>query len=131
MNFQPRSEREIAETALLRKGEYDFLIIDASEKRSAAGNEMIELKLNVSHGNGLTRTLNDYLVAKRPDKLRHCCVACGLLEKYESGCLSEDDFIGKRGRLRLAVEKSRKGYPDRNVVEDYLAEVGKPSALHA
>jgi hypothetical protein len=121
MNFQPRTEKEIADSALLRKGDYDFEILDASEKKSAAGNEMIELKLRVSNGNGLSRTVNDYLLGKRAEKLRHCCAVCGLLDKYETGCLSGDDFAGKRGRLKLSIERGKRGYPDRNVVEDYLA----------
>jgi hypothetical protein len=120
MNFQPRTETQIAAGKLLPRGDYYFEILDAWEKKSAAGNDMIELKVRISNDDGVVRTLSDYLVGKRPEKLRHCCVVCGLLEKYESGCLSNDDFPGKRGRLRLTIEKSRKGYPDRNVVKDYL-----------
>lgn len=120
MNFQPRTEKEIADNRLLPKGEYDFEILDAWEKKSSAGNDMIELKVRVSNGDGVSRTLADYLVAKRAEKLLHCCRACGLVEKYDTGCLSGDDFPGKRGRLKLAVEKSKKGYPDKNVIADYL-----------
>ena len=42
------------------------------------------------------------------------------MAEYESGSLHEDDFKGKRGRLRLAVERGRNGYASRNVIEDYL-----------
>jgi hypothetical protein len=28
--------------------------------------------------------------------------------QYETGVLSDDDFVGKRGRLRLAIEKAKK-----------------------
>jgi hypothetical protein len=120
MQFEPKTEKEIAESRLLPKGEYDFEIIDAKETTSAAGNNMIELKLRVSNGNGLARTLTDYLLARRAAKLLNCCAACGLLDKYESGVVSDDDFPGKRGRLKLAVEK-KKGWPDRNVIADYVA----------
>jgi len=119
MQFQPKTEKEIAESRLLPKGEYDFEIIDAEETTSAAGNEMIELKVRVSNGDGIARMLTDYLLARRPAKLRNCCAACGVLDKYESGVVSDDDFPGKRGRLKLGIEKKR-GYPDRNVVADYL-----------
>ena len=120
MQFQPKTEKEIAESKLFPKGEYDFEIIDAVEKASAAGNDMIELKLRISNGDGMARVLTDYLLPKRAAKLRNCCAACGVLEKYESGVVSDDDFPGKRGRLKLTVEK-KKGWPDRNVVADYVA----------
>jgi hypothetical protein len=94
MDFQPQTEKQIADSKLLPKGNYDFEIVDAEEKKSSAGNDMIELKVQVSKGNGLARTLPDYLVPKRAEKLRHCCAACGLLEKYERGVLADDDFVG-------------------------------------
>jgi hypothetical protein len=62
----------------------------------------------------------DYLVEKRAEKLKHAAAACGLLDKYETGSLPASDFRGKRGRLKLAVEKGKNGYADRNVVADYL-----------
>ena len=92
MQFQPKTEKEIAEGKLLPKGEYDFEIIDATEKTSAAGNDMIELTLRVSNGDGMARVLTDYLLPKRAGKLRNCCAACGVLQKYESGVVSDDDF---------------------------------------
>jgi hypothetical protein len=121
MQFNPCSAQEIADRKLLPKGVYDFEILDALEKTSGAGNEMIELTVSVSkNGNGPGRTLADYLLPKRPEKLRHCCAACELMAEYDSGSLCDGDFKGKRGRLKLAVEKGRGGYPDRNIIEDYL-----------
>jgi Protein of unknown function (DUF669) len=120
MQFQAKSEQEIAESRLLPKGEYDFEILDAEEKTSKAANSMIVLKVRVSNGNGVARTLTDYLVAQSAGKLRNCCAACGILDKYDNGVVSEDDFPGKRGRLKLVVEKKR-GWPARNVIADYVA----------
>lgn len=121
MNFQPRTEQEIQDAKLWKKGEYAFEIVDAAEKQSKAGHPMIELKLRISDGDGKNRMLTDYLVAERPEKLRHCCSALGLLAKYESGILADDDFVGGRGKLRLGIEKDRKHvYPDKNVVLDYI-----------
>ncbi len=121
MQFNPCSEQEISERKLLPKGDYDFEFLDAWERTSDAGNPMIEVKVRISrNGSGLTRVLADYLHAKKPEKLRHCCAACDLMAEYESGSLNDDDFKGKRGRLRLAVERGRNGYASRNVIEDYL-----------
>lgn len=122
MIFEPKTEKQLAESRVLHAGVYQFEILEAWEKTSAAGNPMIELKVQVTNGNGISRTLADYLLAKgiRAEKLLHCCVACGLRERYDSGSLSDEDFRGKRGRLRVGIEK-KKGYPERNVIEDYLA----------
>lgn len=121
MQFNPCSEQEISERKLLPKGDYDFEFIDAWERTSEAGNPMIEVKVRVSrNGGGVSRVLADYLHAKKPEKLRHCCAACDLMAEYESGSLNDDDFKGKRGRLRLTVERGRHGYASRNVIEDYL-----------
>ena len=119
MIFKPQTEQELTEQRLLPKGEYDFEILDAAEKKSAAGNEMIELKVKVSNADR-ARTLTDYLLPKRAEKLRNCCAACGLLDKYLAGCLSDDDFPGKSGMLKLGIEKGKKGYPDRNIITDYV-----------
>lgn len=121
MEFNPSTEQEISDRKLLPKGDYDFEFIDAWERTSEAGNPMIEVKVRISrNGSGLTRVLSDYLHAKKPEKLRHCCAVCDLMAEYESGSLHDEDFKGKRGRVRLAVERGRNGYASRNVIEDYL-----------
>jgi hypothetical protein len=124
--FKPRTEQEIAESRLLPKGDYDFEIVEAAEKNSkTSGKPMIELKIRVSNGSG-SRTITDYLLAETPEKLRHAAVACGLLDRYESGSLSDSDFRGKRGRLKLAIEKDKKKqYPDKNIVAGYIC-AGSP-----
>jgi len=126
MNFQPRTEKEIAESKLWPKGEYDFEVVEAFEKVSqSGGNPMIELKLRLSNGKGPARTVSDYLLAETPEKLRHAADACGVLDRYDSGKLSDTDFRGKRGRLKLGIEKDRKHkYPDKNVVLGYVCASG-------
>src|ERR1700686_4461052 len=119
MQFQAKTKQKIDDERLLPKGDYDFEIEDAEEKTSAAGHGMIELAVRVSNGNGHARKLTDYILPQRAEKLRNCCAACGILDKYNSGTVSDDDFPGKRGRLKLVVEK-KKGYAPRNVIADYL-----------
>lgn len=89
---------------------------------------MIELKVKLCDGKGAGRTITDYLLAETPEKLRHCADACGLLDRYNTGNLSGNEFRGKRGKLKLGIEKDKKKtYPDKNVVLDYVcaSAVGK------
>ena len=121
MDFKPRTEQEIADSKLWAKAVYPFEITEAVEKVSqSGGNPMIELKLKILRPDGASRVIPDYLVEKRAEKLKHAAAACGLLDKYETGSLPAGDFRGKRGKLKLAVEKGKNGYADRNVVADYL-----------
>src|SRR5205823_3150902 len=110
-----RTEQEIADSKLWPKGVYEFEVYEAVEKTSKAGNPMIELRHRLSDGTK-TRVISDYLLDGVAEKLRHACAACGLLEKYETGVLSNDGFVGQRGKLKLAIEKARGGYPAKNVV---------------
>jgi hypothetical protein len=72
------------------------------------------------NGDGMARMLTDYLLPKRAGRLRDWCAAGGVLDKYQSGVVPDDDFPCKRGRLKLAIEK-KKGWPDRDVVAGYVA----------
>jgi hypothetical protein len=121
MNFKPCSEKEIADRKLWAKAVYPFEILGAAEKVSqSGGNPMIELKVKVFGPDNSARVMTDYLVAKRAEKLRHAAATCGLLDKYERGSLTDSDFRAKRGKLKLGIEKGKNGYPDRNVVVDYV-----------
>jgi hypothetical protein len=127
MRFEPKTEKEIADSKLLKAGIYNFEVTKASDDTSNAGNDMIVLELDVWNGNGERRSLTDYLVSKRIEKLRHAAVACGLVACYENGEMTSVDFLGKTGRLKLVVEKGKKSatggkWPDRNVIDDYLTE---------
>jgi hypothetical protein len=120
MKFNPESQEEIAAKALWPKGVYAFEIVDAEEKLSATkNNPMIELRIQITRRDGATRFVRDYLLEQRAEKLLHAATTCGVKDKYDAGVLSEDDFIGKCGRLELGIQKS-KDYPPKNVVRDYL-----------
>lgn len=120
MKFAPKSEKEIAEENLIKPGFYDFEVVDATEKTSKSGNEMIELKLNVFDGDS-PRIVIDYLLESMAFKLRHAADACGLLPNYEAGSLLADDFKGKSGKLKIKIDKDKSGqYADKNGVGDYV-----------
>jgi hypothetical protein len=125
MNFTPRTEQQILDSKVWPKAIYPFEILEGEDKVSQGGNNpMIELKVKVTRSDGSTKTIPDYLLGldKTAEKLRHCCAACALLDKYDAGCVAGSDFRGKRGKLRLGVEK-KKGFADRNVIADYVCEV--------
>ena len=119
MEFQPRSEQEIRDNQLLPRGEYAFHIIEATETTSLAGNAMIEMRVRVSK-DGNARILPDYVLPQRPGKFRNICIACGVEDKYLNGSVTDDDFLGKRGKVKVGVERAKRGFPPRNVIVDYL-----------
>jgi hypothetical protein len=126
MDFTPRTEQEIIDSKLWKKGDYDFAVEDGSDEMSSKGRPMISLKLRLSDGKGKSRVLTDYLLAETEKKLRHAASACGLLDRYETGSIKGPEFRGKRGRLKLIVEKAKNGYPAKNAVADYIcAETAK------
>jgi hypothetical protein len=79
--------------------------------------------LSVLDPDGNERSFKDYLNNSPLGavRLRHVCVAIGIPEKYQSGEIAASDFPGKAVRVRVGVKKQR-GYPDRNVIEDYLSK---------
>jgi len=121
MNFKPKSEQECGR--LLPEGIFDFEIMDAKEKVSKSGNDMIELKLAIWEGESISCYLFDYLLESVAYKLRHCAEACGLLEQYEAGTLQAGKLIGKTGRVKISIQKDKTDqYPDKNNIKDYLTK---------
>jgi hypothetical protein len=127
--FVPKTESEL-KPPLFPKGEYDFTVIGAEEKKSARGNTMLVLNLMITDGGEGKIAITDYLVANRPLKLRNAALACGLDAEYRAGKLTEEDFLERSGRLKLAVKKDPDGvYPDQNLVTDYVVNVAKPRGV--
>lgn len=133
MQFQPKTEKEIAEMNLWPVGVYNFEVIErvtlggknyaTSDCTSKAGNDMILLVLNVFNDAGDCKVLMDYILESGAAKLRNVAVACNLLDKYENGQLFAADFIGKKGDLRLGIEIDKSGqYPNKNRVANYITE---------
>jgi hypothetical protein len=125
MNFTPKTQREIDEDNLLPVGEADFEVMDATDKQSKSGNDMIELKVKIWATGGGEGFVWDYLLEKMAYKLRHFCYATGLGDKYDSGTITAPDCVGKAGKCMLKVEKQT-GYSNKNSIADYI--VGDPVA---
>lgn len=122
MRVTPKTEKEVSEEGLLPEGIYDFEIMEAVEKLSKSGNDMIALKIAVYGPNGNARYVFDYLleIEGMSYKIRHAADACGMLDKYESGEIEAGDFINKTGKLKLFIQKGKDGYADKNSVRDYI-----------
>jgi hypothetical protein len=126
--FRTEAEAHSVSRRKLLSGWHDARITEAIEKPSKRGNDMIELTIMVPDGDGNERTFRDYLTdtALGAVKLRHACEGVGALERFEAGEIAPEDFVNPGAvRVKLGVEKKR-GYPDRNVIEDYAASSAAP-----
>lgn len=128
MNFTPITAEEAEKAkktgSLWEAGDYGFDVQDALEKTSKAGNDMIELVLNVYNEHGDVKQVRDYLLESIAWKIRSAAQACGLSTEYDSGHLTAMDFVGKSGKLQLKIQKSKDPqYGDKNVVADYYMAV--------
>jgi len=114
MRFQPKTDEELYK--LLAKGEYDFEVIEAEEKKSKAGNDMIEIQVKVFTNDGNV-ILKDWLLDN--GKLKRFCQAIGQDYVYESGELRADSLKGEGGVCKVDIEK-QEGYSDRNKIAGYV-----------
>lgn len=128
MNFQPKTEADLANELVLPAGTYDFEVVDAEEKTSKAGNEMIVVTLRVFDDDGGARFVTDYLMEKMAFKLRHFCATTGLMDAYNRGALSASMCEQRGGKVVIQVEPEKKSpdgtktFPAKNSVKDYSGE---------
>jgi len=124
MRVQPKTEEEIQTANLLPDGKYGFVISDAKETISKAGNEMIVLTVRVYKDDGGFILVTDYLMESMAFKLRHACEATGLLGDYDAGELNADNFVGKEGFLKIKTQPAKGEYGPKNVIADYIVGEG-------
>jgi uncharacterized protein DUF669 len=120
---------EVGYNETLSEGSYPFVVIDANEKQSQSGNEMIELQLLVKGPNGNELRVFDHLVftPKSYWKIDAFRVATG--EKLVPGqtvSLEPEDCVDREGKVFLTVEKFEGR--ERNKVQEYLAAEKLPPA---
>ena len=126
MEFEPKTEQEIAEANLIPKGEYPFEIIEAVDTKSKQGNSMIKIVNGVFLPSGKMRKVVDYLVTKMEFKLRHFCDCVGLLPQYQNGTLCANDCRGRTGTCRIDIKPATDGYPPKAEIKDYVIRPAKP-----
>lgn len=116
------TEAEIQAMNLRDPGEYDFAVVDAIEKLSKSGNEMVELKLQMEDKEGRQFTIFDYLVSTESMayKVRHFAASVGLVAQYDKGDMAAEYMLGRTGRCKLGTKPAKDGYPAQNKVNDYI-----------
>lgn len=130
MKFEPKTDKELAESGLYTDGIYDIEVYEAQEKTSTKGNDMIELNIIIHNNDGGFKKIFDYLSpAFMAHKLKHAAQAFGLETAYENGELRAEDFVGKSGRAHVFIQIDKDGkYPNKNAIKDYVTGEGKKLA---
>lgn len=126
MDFNPKTEQEVAEAALAPAGEYDFDILSAEDTISKSGNPMIKVNIGLYIDGAVKNRVFDYLLPAMEAKLRHFCDTVGLLSQYEAGTLEAADCIGRSGRVKIVIEPAIGSYSAKNSVKDYICRAAKP-----
>lgn len=117
MKFTAKTEAEVS--GLLVDGRYAFEVVEAEDRVSKSGNEMIALKLRIYNSNNVARFVFDYLLEALDYKLRHFADTAGLLHVYEGNSLYARDCVGKKGFCLVATDDSNPSYPPKNIIKDY------------
>jgi hypothetical protein len=125
MTYTPKSEEQLAKEGLLPEGTYDFEVIETSDRPSKKGNDMFMLKFRVFGHDGESRIVWDYIVLGTnfgERKLRNAAAACGLLEIYATGELTDRTFMGATGKALIRQQDGTPDFPmPKNVVGEYIA----------
>jgi len=124
MKFEPKTEAEAEAEGLLTPGEYDFEVVDAEDKTSAKGNDMIEVVLSIEDENGQVHKVKDWLLEAVAYKLRHFASGAGLLKEYESGNMPASILKGRTGKCKIRLEPAKGDFRAKNAVNDYVKNPG-------
>lgn len=128
MRFEPKSAQEVDEAGLLDPGLYDFEVMEAEDKESKAGNDMVALGLRIEDHNGRGLKVLDWLVATDGGayKVRHFAESVGLLAEYERGDMPAGLMIGKTGRCKITIKPANGEFRAKNAVADYVGAAVEP-----
>jgi hypothetical protein len=106
---------------LLPKGKYEGFIIEIEVKpgRKDPNKQYVIVTVDVydPEGNGIPHQVIQGCYFKH--MLRHLCIACSCLDKYESKTLSLEDLINKTVVVSLDVQEAQNGYLAKNVINDF------------
>lgn len=118
--------------ALIPEGIYDFEVLDAREKRSGSGNDMLNLKLRVIVNNrAVTYWDCIVLMPKMFYKVEHFCKTTGQPEKIEQGRLMAQDCLGKQGQIHIVQKVDNQTGELGNQTKDYVVPEEQEAAAPA
>lgn len=131
MEFNPEDGASSGGFDLLPEGMYDVKVIEAEERVSQKGNQMIALTLSARHPDGYDCRIWDYLVSTSAAvfKIRMFCHGADLMKQFESGRLKASECIGRTLTAKIGVESGRDGYSDRNTIIDYQPSGAVPAGI--
>jgi hypothetical protein len=121
MEFNPSDSAPRSGFELLPAGEYDVEVIEAEERTSQKGNQMIALTLQTRHPDGYDSRVWDFLVSVPAAvfKIKMFCEAAGLQKQFEGGRLTAEDCVGGKAVATIIIEDGREGFSDRNSIQEY------------
>jgi hypothetical protein len=128
MRFVPKTAQEIESANLLDPGLYDFEVMEAEDKVSKAGNDMVALGLRIEDHEGRGHKILDWLVSTDGGayKVRHFAESVGLLAEYEKGDMPAGYMIGKTGRCKITIKAATAEFGAKNAVADYVGGAVEP-----
>ncbi|MDP7030247.1 MAG: DUF669 domain-containing protein [Phycisphaerales bacterium] len=131
MEFNPSDGSQRSGLELLPAGEYDIEVIEAEERSSQKGNQMIALTLQAKHPDGYDARVWDYLVSVQAAvfKIKMFCEATGLQKQFERGRLTAEECVGRRARATVIIEEGRDGFSDRNSIQEYRPADAEPRGI--
>ena len=131
MQFQPKTDEEIQRMMLIPDGAKCFSEVMEAENHTSkeSGKESIMLKLAIWEDTSIRTYLFVYLTPAFMLLFKHGCIALLGVQKYKSGNIQAEDFIGKSCNVIIGIEKDKTGkYLDKNKVKDFcIEEVKKPA----
>ena len=129
MKFKPQTEEDApAMSNVLKAGEYDAEVLEATESRSKAGNDMLKIKLGVFRPSGSGQAWVWDYITETSFKLGQIMRASNMEKEYLEGQVEADELVGKCFKVTLAVEAARGDFEARNGVKRYGAAAPKKEA---
>jgi hypothetical protein len=133
MNFQPKTEKELAEQGLWADGEYDFEIVKAEyavsgQNSKTPGTKYIKMTARIFNKDGGEKLINPILHPAMEWQLRSFCYEAGLDRQYETGTLEPQDCVSRTGKLQLRTEAANGKYAAKNIVKDWGCKAEKQKA---
>tara|TARA_R110000824_G_scaffold5263_3_gene24419 strand:+ start:4351 stop:4806 length:456 start_codon:yes stop_codon:yes gene_type:complete len=119
-NFDP-NDVDDSNFECLPNGEYDCRVESVEAKVSKAGNQMLELGVNVYRTNDVVAVrCFDYIV--NPSglwKLKSICRCCDW--DFNDGKIDEQLIVGKQFRVKVKLIPATEQYPEKNQIVRYVS----------